>query len=148
MNYSELIPGCSHFTWHDALFLPSWKTHHTPSQDEIDNLTRVFQKLEVIRDFLGCPINVHCAIRPILNNPSSPHNGEDYNQLVGGASHSAHRVGLAVDWNPVGMTCDEGKAKLMAKLQEFDIRMENNGQGASWIHIDLIPAHPNRYFIP
>ncbi len=145
------IPGCSHFTLRDALLLPSWGVQHTPSPSEMANLIKTFQKLEQIRMFLGGnAINVHCAIRPILNCPGSPHHGESYNSFVGGATHSAHIVGLAVDWSPVGLSCDDAKALLLPKLEEFNVRMEDNGAGANWVHCDLAPVPPggNRFFKP
>lgn len=138
-----------HFTWSDALRLPSWNVEHIPSASERENLLKLFNKLELVRAHLGGhSINVHCAIRPILNNPSSPFHGQDYNSKVGGAKASAHITGCAVDFDVSGMSCDEVRAKLLPKLEEFGLRMENNGVGSSWIHLDVMQPCPNRYFKP
>lgn len=144
MDYKELIPGCTHFTWAEALWLPSWKCYHIPSEEEKDNLIKVFQKMELIRNYLDSPINIHVAIRPILNNPTSNYHGQDYNILVSGAPNSAHKIGAAVDWHPIKMSCDEAKAKLISQLKDFDIRLEKDT--TSWIHIDILQPNPNRYF--
>lgn len=149
INWSD--PSCKitdHFTVHDACYLPSWGVLHSPSTSEIDNLLKIFQKMEQIRSFLGDKaINVHCAIRPILNAPGNSHNGECYNDFVEGASQSAHKIGLAVDFDVVGLSCDEVRAKLMCKLAEFNIRMENKPL-SNWVHCDNAPPKPNRYFVP
>lgn len=144
MDYKEKIPGSKYFTWGEALYLPKWDCYHNPSEEEKENIIKTALIMDKVRDFLGCSIIVHIWLRPILNNPNSSHHGEDYNILVGGAPKSAHKVGLAVDYHPTKLSCSEGKAKLMAKLSEFNIRMEKDT--TNWIHNDLYPANPNRYF--
>ncbi len=103
--------------------------------------------MDRIRDFLGVSINVHVWIRPILNNPVSKYHGQDYNKLVGGATHSAHIDGSAVDWDAQGFACDDVRSKLLSKLDEFNIRVEDKPQ-SNWVHCDIYPPRPNRYFIP
>ena len=150
MDYTKLIDGCMHFTLHSALFLPSWNVTHNPTQQELANLTSIFQKLELVRSFLGNnPINVHCAIRPILNNPTSSYNGQDYNLKCGGAPHSAHKVGLAVDFDVSGLSCDDVRSALLPKLEEWGLRMEDKPK-SSWTHLDCAPVPPggHRYFLP
>lgn len=140
MNITE------HFTWHEMLYLPSWQVEHIPSEDEKTNLLKLANKMEEIRTLLGKSINVHVTLRPILNNPDSPHNTEDYNKAVKGATHSAHKVGLAMDWD-CGEDCDVTREFLVPHLEALNVRMEQN-KGGNWVHIDLIPPNPNRYFIP
>jgi hypothetical protein len=138
----------NHFKVREALWLPSWQVMHVPSQDEKDNILEQAAKMDMVREFLGVPIVVHCWMRPVLNNPISLHNGEDYNALVGGAKSSAHKIGKATDWNPVGMTCEEARQKLIPKLEEFDIRLEDNGVDANWCHTDCAPVLHSRFFKP
>lgn len=101
-------------------------------------------KMELVREELDSGIIIHVWIRPVLNNPDSSFHGQDYNELVGGAPQSGHKKGMAVDWHPLKMTCDSAKAKLISKLKDFDIRMEKDT--TNWIHTDILPPHPNRYF--
>lgn len=146
INYADNIS--KYFAWHEALLLPSWQAMHIPTQQEIDNITKSAQMMDIVREYLNTPLIVHVWLRPILNNPSSSHNGQDYNAFIGGAPNSAHKIGLAVDFNPKDMTCEQGRQLLLPKLEEFNIRMENNGVDANWIHLDLAPVVHSRFFIP
>jgi len=127
-----------HFTVKDALWLPKWNKMHSPTEEEKKNILEVIVIMEKIREFLGGkPINVHCFLRTT-----------DYNKLVGGAPNSMHIYGKAVDWSN-GMNCDEVRNLLKPKLEELNIRMENN-TGGNWIHIDNKPVSSNseRIFNP
>ena len=75
MNPTDFLS--KYFNWHDALWLPQFDCCHIPSQTEINNIIRMANKMDTIRRFLGCPLIVHVWIRPILNNPESPHHGQD-----------------------------------------------------------------------
>ncbi len=146
INEHDLIPGCQHFTWHEALWLPQWRRLAVESDgltDEIlNNLTVLFQKLETVRSFLnGRPILVHVAFR-----------SQAYNSLptVKGAKSSAHLFGMAVDFHVVGIDCDQAKQMILDgnKLDEWGMRMEDNGAGAPWIHLDTRALRPGgkRFF--
>lgn len=148
MNINDKISN--HFTLNEATYLPRWDTHHIPSDQELENIKRTALTMDKIRDMFGASCNVHCWIRPeCLNNPDSPHNGDSYNHLVGGAPKSQHRFGLAVDFDITGMGCDEVRSALLPKLEELGIRMENK-PGSNWVHIDLGEVLPggHRFFIP
>lgn len=104
--------------------------------------------MDEVRDYLEKPINVHCAIRPVVTRcQGSAYSGRNYNAAVGGAPESAHTRGLAMDFSCPGVTCDEVRYLLLEKLEPYNIRMENK-PGALWVHIDLMPPHPNRFFKP
>lgn len=137
---SKLSP---HFTVHDATWLPSWQVYHQPSDEEKEAILRTAEKLEKVREVLGKPLNVHCWIRPDKVICRGAYNGRNYNAHVGGAKKSAHRLGLACDFNPIGMTCGDAKELLNPKLEELDVRMEDNGTG-NWVHIDLVKPAPGR----
>lgn len=135
-----------YFTVGEALYLPQWKCYHLPSEEEKDTILRHAQNMDKVRQELGVPCVVHCWIRPSsLNCPDSPHHGEDYNALVKGAKESRHIKGDATDYHPVGLSCDEARAKLESKLEEFGMRMEK-APGTNWVHNDSGPVVSNRYF--
>jgi hypothetical protein len=136
-----------HFTVKETCWLPSWKVMHIPSEIEKQNILKQAAKMDLIRDFLNVPINIHCWIRPILNNPESEHNGEDYNALVKGAKNSAHKIGLATDYDASGLNCDDVRSRLEGKLEEWQIRMEKM-PGGNWVHNDCAPVIAYRYFNP
>jgi hypothetical protein len=136
----------NHFSVKEALWLPSWGCMHNPSEAEKEEILRTAAKMDVVREFVGSPINVHCWIRPVLNNPASPYHGQDYNAHVGGAHNSAHKYGKAVDWD-CGRDCDAVRADLEPKLEEWDLRMERM-PGGNWVHLDTNLPNPNRYFNP
>ena len=152
-----------YFTVHECLFLPSWGIYHVPSEEEKTNLLQLLVKMDQVREFLGKPINVHCVIRPgKVNNPNfdpktvrvkdthqqSALDALDYNMYVCGAQHSSHKDGLAMDFD-CGEDCDNTRTKLLVKLEEFELCMEN--LKGPWIHLDISPPSKHgghRYFIP
>ena len=129
-----------HFTWKEALFLPTWNRLAEASDglnDEVKaNLVKVFTVLESIRAMFGDkPISIHCAYRPSA-----------YNIAIGGASRSAHTEGKAIDFSIAGISCDDVRIKLVSELDKLLIRMEHLDK-STWIHIDTRQSQP-RYFIP
>ena len=136
-----------HFSVKEALWLPSWGVMHIPSEEEKANILEQAAKMDLIRDFLGVPVRIHCWIRPILNNPNSEYNGQDYNALVKGAKNSSHKIGKATDYDAEGLNCDDVRSKLEPMLEEWQIRMERM-PGGNWVHNDCGPVASNRYFIP
>lgn len=138
-----------HFTVHECTYLPKWDIHHIPSEIEQDNILKTVEKMELIREFLGKPIHVHCWIRPVaVNAPKSQYNGKNYNAVIGGAPLSAHVQGLAVDFHASGYMCSDIRVILLPQLEKWNIRMENIE--GNWIHIDLYPVgkSKNRFFRP
>lgn len=136
------------FTVHEATFLPSWAIHHTPSDAEKEAILRTALWMDRVRDLLMRPIDVHCWIRPTsVNCPGTPHHGENYNAFKGGASHSAHILGRAVDFD-AGKPCHEDREILLPKLEALGLRMED--REGPWIHLDDMPVLPGhaRFFKP
>lgn len=133
-----------HFSVKEVLYLPQWNRMADANDGLNDviksNLIALCNKLDQVRDLINKPFIVHVVYR-------SP----DYNKLIGGATNSSHCLGLAMDFHVEGMTCDEVKLFILSNkiLEIMDMRLENNGQGASWIHLsnDWQPGH-NRYFYP
>jgi len=143
-------PISKYFTVKNALWLPSWQIIHIPSESEKANILKHAKNMDKIREFVGVPLRVHCWIRPgALNNPKSDKNGQDYNAFVKGAKNSSHKTGLATDYDAVGLNCDDVRAKLEPKLEEFNMRQERM-PGGNWVHNDSaeLTTGGHRYFVP
>lgn len=159
MNLSERIPGCRYFTWREALWLPEEK--RAVSDEELTpeikaNLIRTFQWMDKIRAWIGRPITVTIALRTMKYhlelydriNKKRKEQGLPESVIPMG---SFHLKGRAVDFVVVGMSCDEfkGKVRQEKKLDEWKLRMERNGDGTSWIHLDdKEPGPSGREFLP
>lgn len=147
-----------YFRVREALWLPKWNRMASESDglnaDAKAGLTEIFDLMDQVRDLLGVPLIVHCAFRP-----------EKYNLLVNGAVNSYHKARVimiegkrylvgAVDFHPafdglsVPAACDRGKEILRPELDRLGLRMELNGDGAAWIHLDCgpVPKGGNREF--
>lgn len=129
-----------YFSVKSCLYLPTWKRMATEADGLNDtvksNLMTLCAKMDQIRELLGFPINIHCAYRP-----------PEYSKLVGGTDHDVHTMGMAIDFDgDPHMTCDEIKAKLLPLLEEMGLRMEDNGAGSHWVHLDTHAVVHNRFF--
>ena len=156
-----------YFTVKEATFLPSWGILHIPTDDEKAKILKVAEKMDAIREFLNEPIQVHVWIRPEKANcPNSEWDGKDYNRYIyenqvwknltsaqkaeKKVPNSPHKTGDAVDWSIIGKRtpeyCATIRSKLLSKLQELDIRMEDIE--GNWIHVDTRPVISRRFFKP
>lgn len=139
-----------YFTVKEVCYLPSWNCLHIPTEEEKTNIIKMAEKMDIVREFLGKPINTHCWLRPgLVNCPTfdpttvKPNTDAkkaalaalDYNAYVGGAKRSAHKLALAVDFD-CGESCDDTRSKLEPKLEEYNMRMEQM-PGGTWVHLDM-----------
>ena len=135
----------SFFSVRECLWLPTWGRMATEADgltDEIKaNLVALCNKMDQVRAWFGQSVNVHVTYRPLK-----------YNQEIGGALHSMHSVGSAMDFNIVSVDCDTARKMIMdsSMLVAWDMRMEDNPPGSHWVHLDCkeVPAGGHRYFIP
>ena len=156
MNINWQNPDCAiskYFKVREALLLPKFGIMHVPNEQEQWNIYFLAGKLDIVREYIGRPIQVHCFIRPVkINAPGTPYHEQNYNQLVGGAQNSAHIYGNACDFNFEGRDtaegCQEMRDLLIPKLADFGLRMED--RIGPWLHMDRnkVPAGGNYYFIP
>jgi uncharacterized protein YcbK (DUF882 family) len=140
-------PDCKvskYFTVKEMIYLPTWKRMANETDglnDQIkENLINLAMDMDIVRDYFDKPINVHVTYRPL-----------EYNKAIGGALHSAHSEGEAMDFDIVGMTCDEVREELVSKnlLDKWGMRCEK-APGSNCVHLDYrqLAAGGNRYFIP
>jgi hypothetical protein len=130
----------AHFTVEDACMLHSWNRLANESDGLNDLMKNLLiatcQKMEQVRDLLGCPIDVHCIYR-----------SEGYNtsQNIKPAK-DVHSMGLACDFDcGPHLTIEQVKAKLEPQLAQTGIRLERGT--TTWIHVDTHAVGPSgRYF--
>lgn len=135
-------PKCmvtQHFSVGDCLMLHHWGRLATKDDGaDFDKLLFLCKKLELIRAEIGHPMNVHCMFRSTA-----------YNREIGAPPNDVHSMNLAIDFDCApGLTTDQVKAILLPILEDWSIRMENNGPKSSWVHIDLHPVIHSRFFLP
>jgi hypothetical protein len=144
-----------YFTVEEAIYLREWKRLATASDglnEHVKNqLVKIFTEvMDPLRELVGKPIFIKSAYRP-----------RAYNIAIGGAEFSAHmclKDYAAVDWwtdqdgdgDKDGADCDDLKQLIVPELTRMNIRLEDNGKGAKWIHSDNKPVPPggNRFFKP
>ena len=120
-----------HFTLAELTVTDHRQFDNTPNNDEIANLTRLAQFLELVKVKLGNkPIMVNSAFR-----------SKAVNDAVGSKDTSQHRLGCAADIRVPGMTPNEVVEAVMESglrydqiIREFD----------SWTHIS-IPNTPDLF---
>jgi hypothetical protein len=124
-NFNAKIPGSTHFTWHDALWLPSDNRHATEDEaaEFLPNIVKQALALDGLRDHFKSPIVVHCWLRPTA-----------YNKKIGGAKNSAHLRGTATDFHIEGFTAEQVRGPIQKDPKLYPGAGE---LGVSWVHLDL-----------
>lgn len=150
MNFNDKISR--YFTFHEALYLKSWKIYHIPTEKEIEDITNFAKSLDLVRDLIGLPFIVHCWTRPTsVNNPESKYHKMNYNEFVGSKNpNGAHPKGRGCDFHVKGFEsaedCEIIRQKIVPHLNRLGLRMENFA--GSWIHVDNLPVIRERFFKP
>jgi len=120
-----------HFTLEELTFSEVGvrnRIENTPPQVAVENLRKLcLTLLEPARTLLGVPLHINSGYR-----------SSKLNAVVGGSHSSAHLLGLAADFVPIGMDLRQAFDKLRAEpTLAFDqIIFECN----AWIHL-AVPAN-------
>lgn len=102
---------------------------NTPSFEVVDNLNKLADYLDVIREKVGKPILISSGFRcPVLN------------KAVGGVSNSQHQKGLAADLICADM---ESLEKVLRETGGFDqlIKEHRKGSNSFWYHVSVAPRN-------
>jgi uncharacterized protein YcbK (DUF882 family) len=160
IDWTDLSSKISkYFTVKEAIWLP--QENRACSEDELsdeikENLIATFQWMDTVREYFGKPITVTICLRTMAYHIDLYKRINEKNKAAGKPEvkvpmGSMHPKGKAVDFVVKGMTCDEVKKKILDenKLEEWNLRLEDNGQGANWIHLDdREPGPGGRFFKP
>ena len=98
---------------------------NTPTFEVVDNLNKLADYLDVIREKVGKPILISSGFRcPVLN------------KAVGGVSNSQHQKGLAADLICADM---ESLEKVLRETGGFDqlIKEHRKGSNSFWFHVSV-----------
>lgn len=108
-----------------------------PLTDELEaNLVKLLSALNALRDVYGKPMWVTSGYRPGV-----------YNDKVGGAPHSLHKVCGACDFaDPYGKLAD-WCVRNVDRLRTWGLQMENPAKTRGWLHLD-IGTRPTTIFEP
>lgn len=102
---------------------------NTPTFEVVDNLNKLADYLDGIREKVGKPILISSGFRcPVLN------------KAVGGVSNSQHQKGLAADLICADM---ESLEKVLRETGGFDqlIKEHRKGSKSFWFHVSVTPRN-------
>lgn len=102
---------------------------NTPTFEVVDNLNKLADYLDVIREKVGKPILISSGFRcPVLN------------KAVGGVVNSQHQKGLAADLICADM---ESLEKVLRETGGFDqlIKEHRRGSKSFWFHVSVCPCN-------
>jgi len=118
-----------HFTLEELTVTNHRSLDNTPNSSEINNLKRLAEMLEEVKDLLdGKPIMVNSAFR-----------SKAVNDAVGSKDTSQHRVGCAADIRVPGLTPDQVVKAIIGSPIAFDQIIR---EFDSWTHIS-VPNSPS-----
>lgn len=102
---------------------------NTPTFEVVDNLNKLADYLDVIREKVGKPILISSGFRCHV-----------LNKAVGGVSNSQHQKGLAAD-----LICGdmESLEKVLRETGGFDqlIKEHRKGSKSFWYHVSVTPRN-------
>jgi len=118
-----------HFSLEELTVTNHRSLDNTPNSSEINNLKRLAEMLEEVKDLLdGKPIMVNSAFR-----------SKAVNDAVGSKDTSQHRVGCAADIRVPGLTPDQVVKAIVGSPIAFDQIIR---EFDSWTHIS-VPNNPS-----
>lgn len=101
----------------------------TPVPEElIENVTRLAEQLQVLRDAIGKPINILSGYRT-----------EEHNKKIGGAPNSYHIKAMAADIQVKGMSAQQIQWKLLILIVKRKITAGAVKKYATFVHYDIGP---------
>jgi hypothetical protein len=135
-----------YFNVRECLWLPRWQRLASGAEVSptlLGNVAGWAARMDQVRDWFAAPLNIHVWLRP----PA-------YNELIGGAAHSAHLEGIATDFDVTGLACPFAVDRILqaGMLDKWGMRLEDNavnGNPVTWLHLDgRAPGESGRYFVP
>jgi len=130
-----------HFSWNEV-FKNELKEYGCPSLDIFNTLLKSFTEFEKARVYIGKPFSITNCFRSDAHNKLllkrytdakakklPPPNDKP-------AMHSSHVYGMAIDFNVVGMTPAQVRAKLLEGVNKGKLHLRIEANRPTWSHID------------
>lgn len=114
------------YTWREALTQGNTGIIAAPSPSQTDNIVQLATDLVPVIKLIG-----PCTVNSWLRTPV-------HNANVGGAPHSAHLLGAAVDLHPLDRSVAECKVILHTQIGRVLFYEINT---TTWLHLDFIHDH-------
>jgi len=111
-----------HFTLEELTFTTHREFDNTPNALQVNNLSRLAEFLEQVRELLGKPMLIDSGFR-----------STEVNQAVGSTSRSQHLLGCAADFRVPGMT----PAEVVKAIHESDLPYDQLILELGWTHISI-----------
>ncbi|MFM1755006.1 MAG: hypothetical protein RLZZ236_1945 [Bacteroidota bacterium] len=92
----------------------------------LPNMREVAKNLEVLREYLGKPININSGYR----NPA-------YNAKIGGAKNSFHMKGMAADIHVKGLTPLQIHTAIEELISQGKMKQGGLGLYSTFVHYDI-----------
>lgn len=92
----------------------------------VENLTKLAMQLQVLRSTIDRPININSGYR-------SP----EYNEKIGGAKHSQHKLGNAADITVPGLTPKQVHFFIERLIEEGEMQEGGLGLYDTFVHYDI-----------
>ena len=106
------------------------KIQNTASAEVQQNIEKLLEVLDGLREFYGKPIKITSGFRCT-----------ELNKLVGGSPTSAHVIGYAADLQPIQGSFEEFKAEVLRWLDTsgvgFDQCIIERNKNTQWVHFGL-----------
>ena len=102
------------------------KDGSTIPDDLLDNVQELSEQLQILRDFIGKPININSSYR----SPS-------HNKRVGGKSKSQHLLAKAADIKVEGVRASDIHGIISELIKDGRMKEGGLGKYASFTHYDI-----------
>ena len=106
------------------------KIQNTPSAEIKQNIEKLLEVLDGLREHYGKPIKI-----------TSGYRCTELNKLVGGSPTSAHVIGYAADLQPVQGSFEEFKASVIDWLDKSGVKFDQciieRNKSTQWVHFGL-----------
>lgn len=113
--------GFSEFWTRDASY-----NRYPPPKEYWANVQNIMDQLEIIRAETGNhPIKINSGVRSLWHN-----------SVVGGVTHSYHRVGKAADITIIGADTPTAQDTIQRLRDNGILKIDGIGKGIGWTHID------------